>query len=92
MNSRASRRKIAFYYEGWKAKKHVEQFGVPQMRVLIVTTTPGRVENMVEAVKKLTGGKGSNFFLFADSPRLMELDPLRVAWKTGRGEAAYLTD
>ena len=30
-------RKLATYYEGWRAGRHVEQFGVKQMRVLIVT-------------------------------------------------------
>jgi hypothetical protein len=60
------------------------ELGVPQMRVLIVTTAPGRVGNMVEAVKRLTGGKRSNYFLFADQERLRGSSPDRLGkWKGG---------
>ena len=31
---RSIRRKLKTYYDGWRAQRHVEQFGVKQMRVL----------------------------------------------------------
>jgi hypothetical protein len=35
-------RKLATYWDGWKAGRHVEQFGVKQLRVLTVTSSKKR--------------------------------------------------
>jgi len=59
-------RKLALCHEGWKANRHVELFGVKELRVAIVTTSQARVDNMIKAVQDVTGGAGSNLFLFND--------------------------
>ena len=80
------------YYDGWKAGRHVEQFGVKQVRVLTVTSSAKRVENMLATVDEITEGRGSNFFLFMDRARLIVSDPLNAEWVSGKGERVKLID
>jgi hypothetical protein len=89
---RSIRRKLRTYYDGWRAERHVEQFGVKQMRVLTVTSSPERMHNMVGAVRGITEGRGSNFFLFVDRDTLAASNPLSVVWASGKGEPVRLTD
>jgi hypothetical protein len=84
--------KLATYYEGWRAGRHVEQFGIKQMRVLFVTESAERVRNMLAAVDQVTEGRGSNFFLFIDRPTLAANNPLDVEWVSGKRAAVKLTD
>ena len=83
-------RKLALYYEGWKADRHVELFGVKELRVAIATTSLARVENMISAVKETTGGVGSNLFLFTGRERLAAGTPIDEEWTSGRGERRKL--
>ncbi len=92
LDHRSIAAKLATYYEGWRANRHVEQFGVKQMRVLIVTESAERVSNMLSAIDKITGGKGSNFFLLIDKPTLAASDPLQVEWTSGKRIGVKLTD
>ena len=85
-------RKLALYYEGWKTNRHVELFGVKQLRIAIVTTSPARVEHMISAVKETTGGGGSNLFLFIDREHLAAGNPIDGEWISGKGEVARLID
>jgi len=92
VDHRSITRKLATYWEGWRANRHVEQFGVKQMRVLMVTESPERVSNMLSAIDKITGGKGSNFFLLIDKPSLAAGDPLQVEWTSGKRVTVRLVD
>jgi len=83
-------RKLSIYYDGWRANRQEEQFGLKQLRVVIVTTSMARVANMIDVVKQITGGTGSSFFLFIDRDRLVNGNPLQAEWVTGRGEAITL--
>jgi hypothetical protein len=47
-----------------------------------------RVRNMVAAVRYLTNGKGTGFFLFTDQETLGTGDPLSVEWTSGEGGAS----
>jgi Replication-relaxation len=85
-------RKLRVYWEAWKKNRHVEHLGVKQIRVLTVTESAARVDHMINAVQDITGGKGSNFFLFAEKSRFFGRLPTEVWWTTGRGEAVKLTD
>jgi Replication-relaxation len=87
---RSTRRKLKTYHDGWRAQRHVEQFGLKEMRVLLITSSPERVHNMVGCVRSITEGRGSNFFLFADRASLA--DPLQAEWTSGKGEHVRLTD
>jgi hypothetical protein len=84
--------KLATYWEGWRAQQHLKQFGVKQVRVAMVTSSPDRVENMLDIVHELTDGRGSNFFLFIDRAALAASNPLDVEWTTGKGTRVRLCD
>jgi hypothetical protein len=84
-------RKMLAYFEGWKQGRHVRQFGLKQLRILTVTTSPQRVVNMVQALKNITDGNGSNLFLFIERDTL-SAGCLDAAWISGRGEPVFLTD
>lgn len=86
------KRKLQIYWEAWKAGRHVDHFGVKQIRVLTVTDSAARADHMVEAVHDITGGKGSNFFLFAEKARFAGRLPTEAWWTTGRGELVRLVD
>jgi plasmid stabilization system protein ParE len=92
LDHRSIARKLATYYEGWRVGRHVQQFGVKQMRVLLVTESPERVRNMLAAVEQITGGKGSNFFLFTDKGSLAAGNPLEIEWTSGKRNGVKLTD
>lgn len=89
---RSIRRKLKTYFDGWCADRHVRQFGVKQVRVLTVTSSRERVHNMVKAVRSITEGRGSNFFLFIDREKLVSSNPLQAEWVSGKGEVTRLTD
>lgn len=84
--------KLATYWEGWKAGRHVEQFGLKQVRVLMLTTSEERMKRMLAVVDELTQGRGSGFFLFGHMAQLRGDDPLAVAWTSGRRQPVRLTD
>ena len=68
--------KLATYYHGWRQRRHVEQLGIEQARVLTVTTSGQRIETMLDALGEVTNGKGSDFFLFIDEKTLLLANPL----------------
>ena len=61
-------------------------------RVLTVTTSRSRVDQMIEAQKEMTDGRGTNMFLFIDDARLLASNPLEVVWTTGKGKPVRITD
>jgi hypothetical protein len=78
--------KIAAYLAAHRAKRHVEQLGLPNLRILTVTTSAERVASMLDAVHELTDGKGSGIFLFTDRQTLRTLgDPLTLPWSSTSG-------
>jgi hypothetical protein len=70
----------------------VHELGIPNFRVLVETTTPDRVEQMLDALREITDGKGSNIFLFIDEQALRESNPLEVRWISGKAEHIRLVD
>ena len=84
--------KLATYWEGWKAGRHVEQFGLKQMRVLLLTSSEERMQHMLSVVGELTQGRGSAFFLFGHAAQLHDADPLGVAWASGKRQPVRLID
>ncbi len=86
------RRKLAVYWEAFKQGRHAEHFGLKQLRVLTVTESAERADNMVECAYEVTGGKGSNFFLFAEKSRFYGRSPLEAWWTTGKGSLVRLFD
>ena len=85
-------KKMMTYHEANRVGEHVRELGIPNFRVATVTTSPERVEQMIEAQKEITNGRGSNMFLFTDEASLAASNPLDVLWTTGKGGRTRLTD
>ncbi len=78
-------KKMLTYHEANRVGEHAQELGIPNFRVATVTTTHARVQEMIEAQKEITNGRGSNLFLFADEASLWGSNPLDVLWMTGTG-------
>lgn len=85
-------KKMHVYLEASRQQKHVSELGIPNFRVLVETTTPERVGQMIEAQRDLTDGRGSNIFLFIDQVALAQSDPLSAPWLSGKQEIVRITD
>lgn len=82
-------RKLLGYQETWRRGLHKRHLGIPNFRVLTVTTNPKRVGHLAAACRSLSDG-GSRLFLFADQQRLGAGEILTREWKNGRGELVRL--
>jgi len=83
--------KLAAYYFGHRAREHTHRFGIGNFRVLTLTTSPERIATMLAALKEITGGAGSNLFLFTDRATLAAApDVLTLEWINGKGERVRL--
>jgi hypothetical protein len=85
-------RKLLVYWEAWKKKLHIEQFGVSQIRVLTIADSAKRAENMLSAVDAITAGKGTNFFLFACHGSGLTNSALNREFISGRRQKLRLID
>ena len=81
-------RKLLAYEATWRQGIHRSHLGLPNFRVLTVTTSKERVRHLVEATRTLKTGSG--LFLFANSEGLMGQDILTRPWLNGRGEEVRL--
>ena len=79
------RRKLLGYYQLWKEGLHTSQWGFKAFRVLTVTPSEKRIENMIAVQKEIVGEQGSNLFLFTTPNRLAEKSPFADVWVTGKG-------
>jgi hypothetical protein len=85
-------KKMQIYLAANREGVHERELGIPNFRVLTQTTTPGRVEEMIGALERITEGRGSNMFLFADTATLTANGPFGADWITGKRTALKLTD
>jgi len=86
--------KLLAYYGTWQQCLHQQIFNFPRFRVLVVTSTRERAENIFAANRVFNGGKGSALFLFAHSATISSsTDILTTPLTTGRnGESVRLID
>ncbi len=84
--------KLATYWHGWKQGRPLQRFGVEQLRVLTITTSVDRIGTMLDALSEVTGGKGSELFLFIEDETLRQSNPLEALWVTGKGRECRLVD
>ena len=84
------RRKLLSYRETWRQGLHKAHLGIPNFRVLTVTTSKERVRHLVAACQSL-GGSGGGLFLFADQGALGQ-GLLSYEWVNGRNEVLELSD
>lgn len=85
-------KKMQTYHEANRVGEHAQELGIPNFRVVTVTTTTERVQQMIEAQKEMTGGRGSNMFLFIDDATLLESDLLDAVWTTGKSARVKLAE
>lgn len=84
------RKKLLAYHLGHQLKRHVALWGIPGFRVLTITKSADRIASMIETLKKITDGKGSNVFLFATIADALGDGPLTVTWRTGKDNRVQL--
>lgn len=82
-------RKLLAYQETWRQRLHKAHLGIPNFRVLTVTTSEERVRHLVAACRSLGGG-GSRLFLFTAQESPGRGDILTREWENGRGEPVRL--
>jgi hypothetical protein len=85
-------KKMQVYLAANRDGVHTRELGIPNFRVLTQTTTPSRVEEMIAALERVTEGRGSNMFLFADEKSLVGMNPLDAPWTTGKRGRVRLTE
>jgi DNA-binding transcriptional ArsR family regulator len=85
-------KKILTYYEASRQQRYIHDLGIRNFRVATVTTTPERVDQMLEVLNRITDDRGSSIFLFTDEAALAARNPLDVEWMNGKGELVRITD
>ena len=85
-------KKMLTYYEASRQQRYIHDLGIGSFRVATVTTIPERVEQMLEALNRVTEGRGSSMFLFMDEAALAASNPLDIEWMSGKGELVRLID
>jgi hypothetical protein len=81
------RRKLLGYRETWRQGLHRAHFGIPNFRVLTVTTSEERMRHLAAACGSIGGGQ--RLFLFAPSERPIDIST--HSWTNGLGERVLLT-
>ncbi len=86
-------RKLRAYWLWWKAGGHKRKFGIPRFRVLTVTTSEKRKENLRKLARLADDGKrGSPMFLFACDKSFSLDDPqtiLQPIWRTPLNDTVH---
>ncbi len=85
-------KKMLTYYEASRQQRYIHDLGVNNVRIATVTTTPERVAQMLEALKRITEDRGSSMFLFTDDLTLAASNPLDIEWVSGKGEPVRIID
>jgi hypothetical protein len=82
------RRKLLGYGETWRQGLHRTHLGIPNFRVLTVTTNEERMRHLVAACRSIEGGQ--RMFLFTDQLAIHRESVLARQWLNGRGEPVCL--
>ena len=78
-------RKLIAYYATWQQELHMRLFNIKNFRVLTVTSTQERIENMIAANKEINNGEGSNLFLFTSQEVMETCESIfALQWRNGR--------
>ena len=84
-------RKLLAYQTLWKSKMHQQHFGWKNFRVLFVTTSLERAENMIASLNSYGQTQNSPLFLFADKHSLYsDDDMLSQSWLDSYGNGQKL--
>jgi hypothetical protein len=83
------RRKLTGYFYVWQAHRHTETWGFQSFRVLTITPSDKRLENMLAVLREVTDGAAPGLFLFTTSERFATSGPFS-GWFNGAGEPTSL--
>ena len=82
--------KMRRYWAYWLEKGHTQKYGIKKFRVLTITRSEARKENLRKAIKKADPkGKGSPMYMFACEKSYSLKEPeslLQAIWQTPAGE------
>ena len=78
------RKKLLVYHHAHQAKRHIAQWGIPGFRVLTIAKSAERIGSMIQVLGNITGGKGSNVFMFSTLERITQTGGLGQAWINGK--------
>lgn len=82
-------RKLLAYRASWAQRVHLTRFGFSRARVLTVTTSTQRLENLLTAAASEERGKG--LFLFAEARAVnSSADSIAFPWLTANGGEEFL--
>jgi hypothetical protein len=84
------RRKLLAYQETWRQGLHKAHLGIPNFRVLTVTTSEERVRHLVAQCRSLSGSAG--LLLFADQAQLKREDILSHDWISAKRQVVSLLE
>lgn len=84
------KKKLLAYHHAHEAGQHTALWGIPGFRVLTLARSAERIASMIDTVYNITGGKGSNVFLFAEVDKLKGYNPLAFPWLSGKGHEVRL--
>ena len=89
-------KKLLGYQVSWKDNHFQKNFGFKMARVLTITKSEDRIENMIEACKEIDERrKGLRMFLFTSIRNINLKSPERILgkiWLTPRGETVSIVD
>lgn len=84
------RKKQLAYFHAWKAGEHTKAWGFQSFRILTITPSENRIENMIAAQHDVTEGSASGLFLYTTPERIAAHGALGAAWVSGSRERVAL--
>jgi len=79
-------RKLESYRDTYQNKLQEKYFGISNFRVLTVTTSKERAENLVEVCKQNIDGVPAGVFLFSNQFELKKKSLFEIQWFDGKGK------
>ena len=83
-------RKFLAYIQGFSDQMHERQFGWKAFRILFITTTPERADNMRKALQELTTARNIRRIFYFSTVDALATDVLTHQWIDGNGEPQLL--
>ena len=84
------RRKLLGYFHAWRERRHTEAWGFQSFRVLTITPSEKRIDNMIAAQRAITNNAAAGLFLYTTPGLLAVKGALGDAWVNGAGEPVRL--
>lgn len=78
------------YLEAWRQDAFKAQWNFQRMRVLTITTSTARIDNMITAQRAATGETAPGLFLYTTSEKLAAEGLLAPIWKSAKAENVSL--